>query len=92
VRGAVDGMMDGALVGDRLAGIVSALDAFAQRDVAYKNLKTRRAGTVSFIQVDILVPRQWTVGQGHDVLDEIEFRLREIVPGANIVTHLEPKE
>jgi cation diffusion facilitator family transporter len=92
VRGAVDGMMDGALVEDRLTDIVLALDAFAARDVSYKNLKTRRAGTVSFIQVDILVPRQWTVGQGHDVLDEIEFRLAEIVPGANIVTHLEPRD
>jgi len=92
VRGAVHGMMDGALVEDRLAGIASALDAFAERDVAYKNLKTRRAGTVSFIQVDILVPRHWTVGKGHDVLDEIELRLAEIVPGANIVTHLEPKD
>jgi divalent metal cation (Fe/Co/Zn/Cd) transporter len=63
VRASVDGMMDGALVEDRLANIKSTLDSFAGRDVAYKNLKTRRAGTVSFIQVDILVPRQWTVGQ-----------------------------
>lgn len=92
IRGAIDGMMDGALVEDRLVNIMSALDAFAERDVAYKNLKTRRAGTESFIQVDILVPRQWTVGRGHDVLDEIEFRLAEIVPGAHIVTHLEPKD
>ena len=92
VRASVDGMMDGALVEDRLANIKSTLDAFAERDVTYKNLKTRRAGTISFIQVDILVPRQWTVGQGHDVLDEIESRLASIVPGANIVTHLEPRE
>lgn len=92
VRASVDGMMDGALVQDRLAGIMSVLDSFAQRDVAYKNLKTRRAGTVAFIQVDILVPRRWTVGQGHDVLDEIESRLASVVPGANIVTHLEPKD
>ena len=92
VRGSVHGMMDGALVEDRLANIKAALDAFAERDVSYKNLKTRRAGTVSFIQVDIVVPRRWTVGQGHDVLDEIESRLASIVPGANIVTHLEPRE
>ena len=92
VRTSVHGMMDGALVEDRLANIKSALDSFAERDVAYKNLKTRRSGTVSFIQVDILVPRHWTVGQGHDVLDEIESRLASIVPGANIVTHLEPRE
>jgi len=92
VRTSVHGMMDGALVEDRLANIKAALDAFAERDVGYKNLKTRRAGTVSFIQVDILVPRQWTVGQGHDVLDEIESRLAAIVPNANIVTHLEPRD
>ena len=92
VRGSVHGMMDGALVEDRLANIKAALDAFAERDVSYKNLKTRRAGTVSFIQVDIVVPRRWTVGQGHDVLDEIESRLASIVPNANIVTHLEPKD
>ena len=92
VRASVHGMMDGALVEDRLANIKSTLDAFAERDVSYKNLKTRRAGTLSFIQVDILVPRHWTVGQGHDVLDEIESRLASIVPNANIVTHLEPKD
>jgi cation diffusion facilitator family transporter len=92
IRASVHGMMDGALVEDRLANIKSALDSFAERDVAYKNLKTRRAGTVSFIQVDILVPRHWTVGQGHDVLDEIESRLASTVPHANIVTHLEPKD
>ena len=92
VRASVYGMMDGALVKDRLATIKATLDAFAERDVSYKNLKTRRAGTVSFIQVDILVPRQWTVGQGHDVLDEIESRLASAVSNANIVTHLEPKD
>ena len=92
VSASVHGMMDGALVEDRLENIKATLDAFAERDVTYKNLKTRRAGTISFIQVDILVPRQWTVGQGHDVLDEIESRLASIVPGANIVTHLEPRE
>ena len=92
IRASVHGMMDGALVEDRLANIKAILDAFAERDIAYKNLKTRRSGTVSFIQVDILVPRHWTVGQGHDVLDEIESRLASAVPNANIVTHLEPKD
>lgn len=92
VRASVHGMMDGALVEDRLANIKATLDAFADRDISYKNLKTRRAGTISFIQVDILVPRHWTVGQGHDVLDEIELRLAATVPNANIVTHLEPKD
>ncbi|MDP2824111.1 MAG: cation transporter dimerization domain-containing protein [Sulfuritalea sp.] len=60
--------------------------------MCYKNLKTCRAGVESFIQVDILVPRDWTVGQGHDVLDEIEAQLATIVPAAAIITHLEPRD
>ena len=39
VRASVHGMMDGALVEDRLANIKSILDAFAERDVSYKNLE-----------------------------------------------------
>ncbi len=92
MRASVDGMMDTAMDEESLAGIRATLDGFAGRDVAYKNLKTRRAGVESFIQVDVLVPRDWSVGQGHDVLDEIEARLAQILPHASIVTHLEPKD
>ena len=92
MRASVDGMMDTAIDDESLAAIRAVLDDFAGRDVAYKNLKTRRAGVDSFIQVDVLVPRDWSVGQGHDVLDEIEARLAAILPHASIVTHLEPKD
>lgn len=92
MRASVDGMMDTAMNEESLSGIRAILDDFAGRDVAYKNLKTRRAGVESFIQVDVLVPRNWTVGQGHDVLDEIESRLTAILPHASVVTHLEPKD
>jgi cation diffusion facilitator family transporter len=92
VRGSIDGMMDTALGEDSVARIRTMLDGFAGRGVSYKNLKTRRAGVESFIQVDVLVPRQWTVGEGHDVLDEIEARLAVIIPDAAIVTHLEPRD
>ena len=92
VRASIDGMMDSALDEESLARIRTLLDSLAERDVIYKNLKTRRAGVESFIQVDVLVPRHWTVGQGHDVLDEIETRLAAILPDAAIATHLEPRD
>lgn len=92
VRASIDGMMDSALDEESLDGIRTILDEFAGRGVTYKNLKTRRAGTESFVQLDVLVPRDWSVGQGHDVLDEIEDRLAAILPRASIVTHLEPKD
>jgi len=92
VRASIDGMMDTAMDDESLAGIRATLDDFAGRGITYKNLKTRRAGVESFVQVDVLVPRDWSVGQGHDVLDEIEAKLATILPRASIVTHLEPKD
>ena len=92
MRSSVDGMMDTAMNDESLAGIRETLDSFSGRGITYKNLKTRRAGMESFIQVDVLVPSNWSVGQGHDVLDEIEARLTAILPHAAVVTHLEPKD
>ncbi len=92
IRASIDGMMDSALDEESLDGIRTALEEFSGRGVSYKNLKTRRAGTESFVQLDVLVPRDWTVGQGHDVLDEIEGKLAAILPSASIITHLEPRE
>ena len=45
-----------------------------------------------FISFHILVPGEWTVQQGHDLLEEIEEKLGEIVPNSTVFTHLEPIE
>ncbi len=92
IRASIDGMMDSALDEESLDNIRTILEEFSGRGIAYKNLKTRRAGTESFVQLDVLVPRDWSVGQGHDVLDEIEGRLAGVLPRASIITHLEPKD
>jgi len=92
IRASVDGMMDAALDEESLNNIRTVLEEFEQRGIEHKNLKTRRAGTECFVQLDVLVPRNWTVGQGHDVLDEIEEKLGAMLPNASVVTHLEPKD
>ena len=40
----------------------------------------------------VLVPGEWTVQRGHDLLEEIEEALREAVPRSVVFTHLEPLE
>jgi divalent metal cation (Fe/Co/Zn/Cd) transporter len=53
-------------------------------------LRTRHAGARSFISFHVLVPGEWTVQQGHDLLEEMEREIRAAVPGATVFTHLEP--
>ena len=40
----------------------------------------------------ILVPGAWTVQRGHDLLEEIESEIRQMLPEVTILTHLEPIE
>jgi divalent metal cation (Fe/Co/Zn/Cd) transporter len=38
----------------------------------------------------VLVPGDWTVQRGHDLLEQVERDIRAAVPGATVFTHLEP--
>ena len=62
----------------------------AVRGVAWRGLRTRRAGSDAWIDVVVLVPGEWTVDAGHAVADEVEAAFVAIVPKATVVTHLEP--
>ena len=90
MRGAVSGLMDRALDEDEIRQIKHILRSYAERNVHYRHLMTRRAGTQRFAHVDILVPGDWTVEHAHELLDEIEARIATEVNGTQTTTHLEP--
>jgi divalent metal cation (Fe/Co/Zn/Cd) transporter len=60
--------------------------------VRYHALRTRQAGARRFISVHILVPGNWSVQRGHDLLEQIEETIRDAVPDSVVDTHLEPIE
>ena len=84
------GLMDVALPAEQIAQIDAALRAYEGQQIAYHALRTRQAGRRSFISLHLLVPGQWTVQEGHDWAEKVEQRLRELVPGSHVTTHLEP--
>ncbi len=53
-------------------------------------LRTRRSGNQRYVDMHIVVPRDWDVVQAHDVADRIEKTIaRELAP-ANVVVHVDP--
>jgi cation diffusion facilitator family transporter len=92
VRRSTGGLMDRALPDEELAAITKVLDDFGGPPVRFHALRTRQAGRRSFLSVHVLVPGDWTVQRGHDLLERIEAALREAVPGLVVFTHLEPLE
>ena len=58
--------------------------------VSFHALRTRQAGARRFISFHLLVPDAWTVARAHQLSEEIESRIRSMVPNAAVFTHLEP--
>jgi len=89
VRKSVLGLMDTALPTDKQSAIRSVLDVHSQNGVQYHALRTRQAGMRSFVSFHVLVPGEWTVQRGHDLLELIESDLRLALPDITVFTHLE---
>ncbi|MBK6766051.1 MAG: cation transporter [bacterium] len=92
VRASIAGLMDTAISSDDHQKVEAVLDGFKVNQVSYHALRTRQAGQRKFVSVHILVPGDWTVQKGHELLEQIEGAICAAVPGTNVLTHLESLE
>lgn len=90
VAHSVDGLMDAALPPHEIARLVRLLEAYAAEGVGFHALRTRRGGIQRFVSVHVLVPGDWSVQRGHDLLERVEADIRRELPPVMVFTHLEP--
>ena len=90
LRDSVAGLMDASLPADEQRVIQRLLDGYAAKGIEYHALRTRRAGAHRFVTVHVLVPPDWTVQRGHDLLEQVEADIRRALPPVTVLTHLEP--
>ena len=91
MRRSVLGLLDAAIPGDDLKEIDKLFREYGHRyGVAFHALRTRQAGARRFVTFHLLVPDAWTVKRAHELSEELEARIRALVPNANLVTHIEP--
>ena len=89
VRKSALGLMDTGLPPEQQTLIKSVLEKYEQTGIEFHALRTRQAGTRAFVSFHVLVPGEWTVQRGHNLVEEIECDLRGALPNAVIFTHLE---
>ena len=92
LRRSAAGLMDAALPPEQQQAVEAVLAGYEARGLGFHALRSRQAGARVFITVHVLVPGQWTVQQGHDLLEQIEADIRRVLPRAHVLTHLEPIE
>ena len=89
VHRSVHGLMDRALSGREQDALRRALAPHIVEPVQVHALRSRQAGSRRFISLHVLVPGDWTVHRGHELLELIEADIRRAIPNASVLTHLE---
>ena len=65
--------------------------AKAHKDVhGMHDLRSRRSGTATFIQLHLELDDDLTLLQAHKISDEVEWSLQAAYPGAEIIIHIDP--
>lgn len=89
MRTSVGGLMDAAISAEDQQKVSDILEAHLEEGAKFHALRTRQAGAQRFISFHMLVPGDWTVARGHQLIDHIETDLREALSHVTVFSHLE---
>ncbi len=91
ISASIDGLMDKAVLPEEEAVIKDAIAKNAEGSLGVHDLKTRRAGAVTFVDFHMVVPAAMPVREAHRICDRLEDAIRAIHAGSEITIHVEPE-
>lgn len=83
------GLMDGVIPPEERQRVLEVLARYEAQGFQFHALLTRQAAGRRFISVHVLVPGEWTVTRGHQLVEEIEGEIRSVLLGSTVFTHME---
>jgi cation diffusion facilitator family transporter len=92
LRRSTQGLMDAALPVAEQATVQQILEAYKTRGLEFHAVRTRQAASRRFISIHVLVPGDWSVQRGHELLEQLENEICCVLPETTLETHLEPLE
>jgi cation diffusion facilitator family transporter len=92
MKESLSGLMDEAIPPAMLASIKQTISTHADGAIEAHDLRTRRAGSMTFIDFHLVVAGSTTVSAAHNICDKLETAIREEVGEALITIHVEPDD
>jgi cation diffusion facilitator family transporter len=89
-RRSVSGLLDARLPEDDEAAIRRILDAHQDEIVEYHSMRTRQAGPDRFLDLHLVLHRTLSVGQAHELTDDLERHIEKALPRTDVMIHVEP--
>ena len=91
VRESLSGLMDESVPEETLRTIREIIAAEAEGAVEAHDLKTRHAGSATFVEFHLVVPAEMTVYDAHEICDRIEAAVGKALPDTRVTIHVEPE-
>lgn len=85
-------LMDTALSDREIESIKSVLDQYSSEYVSYHNMRTRRAGRECHVDLHLVARPEMSIKEVHDLCDQIEKGINDMVPFSYVLIHAEPDE
>jgi cation diffusion facilitator family transporter len=92
VQRSVLGLLDTALAPGEGEAVERILASYRAQGLEFHAVRSRQSAARRFVTMHVLVPGDWTVHRGHELLERIEHEILECLPNCTVLTHLEPIE
>ena len=92
VRDSINGLMDQAASPEMVTRIRGLISAHSEGALEAHDVRTRHAGSATFIDFHLVVPGEMTVFQSHAICDRLEEVIEAEIEGAVVVIHVEPND
>lgn len=91
IKQSVIGLMDVAVEPKELNRIREIIAANADGALEAHDVRTRRAGKMSYVEFHLVVPGAMSVEAAHTICDQIEVALRAAIADTQVTIHVEPE-
>ncbi len=91
VKESLSGLMDESVPEETLQTIRQIIATEADGAVEAHDLKTRHAGSATFVEFHLVVPGEMSVFDAHEICDRIEAAVARAVPSTRVTIHVEPE-
>lgn len=91
MKESLSGLMDEAVPETTLDKIRGVISVEGNGAVEAHDLRTRHAGSATFVEFHLVVPGDMTVFDAHEICDRVEANIVKAVPDARITIHVEPE-
>lgn len=89
LRESYDQLVDRVLPAEEMMAIEAILNE-EKECLSWHRLRARHSGSMHNVDVHVVVPRDWSVVQAHDLADRLEKRIEDRLAPAKAIIHVDP--